>query len=104
MYLLPADAPSLSSATITALDGMQWGEREAAVYFWLRKSQMALHSDVRLLEVLRGWLASEWNLDGYLFVTNEQFEQQVHLFEAAGLQPRFKIDERGKPGAYLAYS
>ena len=81
VYLLPADAPSFTTATITPLDGAEWGECEAAVYFWVRKSQMALHTDVRLLEALRSWLASEWDLAGYLFVTNEQFVQQVDLFE-----------------------
>jgi len=104
VYLLPADAPSFTTAAITPLDGAAWGQREAAVYFWVRKSQVALRMDAVLLEALRGWLESEWDLGGHLFVTNEQFGQQVGLFEASGMLPHFKIEEAGKPGAYFAYA
>ena len=36
-------------------------------------------------------------------VTNEQFAQQVDMFENAGLQRSFEIAEPSKPGRYLAY-
>jgi hypothetical protein len=36
-----------------------------------------------------------------VFVTNEQFQRQVHVLESAGLQLKFELREPGKPGTYL---
>ena len=103
VYIFPTNASTFQKAQITAVDGGRFDEHEAAVYFWVRKSQLDLHKDEALLEALRTWLDSDRDLGGRVFVTNEQFEQQVRMLEASGLRLRFVIREEGKPGAYLAY-
>jgi hypothetical protein len=60
-------------------------------------------TDARLLDALRTWLAGEWRAERPVFVTNEQFTQQVDLLERTGLARKFKLVEPGKPGAYLAF-
>jgi hypothetical protein len=104
VYIFPTNASLFEKAQITALDEARWDEREAAVYFWVRKSQLEAGQDEVLLETLRNWIDTEWSLSGHVFVTNEQFEQQVELLEATDLRRRFEIREAGKPGAYLAYA
>jgi hypothetical protein len=104
VYIFPTNASLFQKAQITSLQGARWDEREAAVYFWVRKSQREAQLDDVLLETLRNWIGTEWNLSGHVFVTNEQFEQQVQLLDATDLQRRFEIREDGKPGAYIAYA
>src|SRR5690606_16987746 len=104
VYLLPHDATFLTKATITpvAADD-RWEEVDAAIYFWVRASALANQTDRVLLDTLRRWLAEDWDLDRYVFVTSEQFTQQVALIESTDLQLRFHIREPDKPGRYLAY-
>ena len=59
--------------------------------------------DRTLLDVLRSWLEDEWRFDGYLFVTNEQFEQQVAMFEEADLQRQFELQLPKHSAKDLAY-
>lgn len=103
VYLMPPDARTFTKARITPVGNRHWEDCEAAVYFWVRKSHLATETDRALLDALRTWLAQEWRLEGHLFVTNEQFVQQVDMFEHAGLQLRFAIAGPGQPGRYLAY-
>ena len=49
-----------------------------------------------------GWLMNG-DSGNHLFITNEQFGQQVAMFEAAGLRLRFRIDDPKASGAFLAY-
>lgn len=103
VYLMPPDARMFAGARITPVTDRQWDDYGAAVYFWIRRSRLATGTDRALLDALRTWLARDWSLGGHLFVTNEQFAQQVGMIEQAGLQLRFEIEEPGKPGRYLAY-
>ncbi len=103
VYLMPPDARSFTSARITAVGDRAWEDYGAALYFWVRTSRLATGLDARLLAALRAWIAQDWDLGGYLVVTNEQCAQQVELIEGAGLRLRFRIQGPGQPGAYLAY-
>jgi hypothetical protein len=77
---------------------------DAVVFFWVRRSRMVDGLDARLLAGLRTWFAEEWPVGRTVFVTNEQFTQQVGVIEDAGLVRRFEYAEPGKPGRYLAYA
>jgi hypothetical protein len=104
VYIMPHDAMFLTKATITPVSaGDRWEHVDAATYFWVRASALADQTDRVLLAALRRWLAEDWELGRRVFVTNEQFTQQVELIESTDLQLRFHIEEPGKPGRYLAY-
>ena len=104
IYLFSTTARFLAVSEITPIGTANWTDYAAVTYFWVRASRLAEHLDRRLLEALRGWLATDWVLDaGHLIVTNEQFTPQVALLEQAELQLRFSFVEPDKPGAYLAY-
>ncbi len=103
VYFMPSDARSFTRASITPVGNRRWDDYDAGVYFWIRKSQLAAEMDRSLLDALRTWLSDDWKFLHHLFVTNEQFAQQVDMFEKAGLQRSFEIAEPGKPGRYLAY-
>jgi hypothetical protein len=104
VYIFPTNASVFQKARISPVGPDRWDDYEAAVYFWVRKSQLEAGKDRMLLGTLREWLSTEWGLLGHVFVTNEQFEQQVRLIEGTDLGLRFAIEEQGKPGKYLAYS
>jgi hypothetical protein len=104
VYLMPRDARSFTSATVTALGERRWEQVGGAVYFWVRTSRLADGLDARLLDTLRRWLAEDWELDGHVFVTNEQCGQQVELIERAGLHRVFTIMKPEQSGAYLAFA
>lgn len=104
VYIFPPDARSLVRTTITAVAADAWEDQDAAVYLWARASQLEHGTDRLLLEALRTWLKQEWTFRHWVFVTNEQFTQQVDMFEAAGLTLRFELDDPGKPGRFLAYA
>jgi hypothetical protein len=101
---MPPDARSYTSATVTALTDRRWDQVGAAVNFWVRTSRLSDGLDARLLDSLRRWLDEEWDLDGHVFVTNEQCEQQVELIERAGLRREFTITKPEQSGAYLAFA
>lgn len=103
VYLIPTNARMFAKARVTPVGSRRWDDYEATVYFWIRESRLATETDRVLLEALRTWLAQEWSFEGRLFVTNEQFTQQVDMIEHTGLQLRFAIEEPGKPGRFLAY-
>ena len=103
VYLMPTDARSFANARITPTGDQRWEDYRATVYFWVRKSRLATQTDRALLDALRTWLAEDWSVGAPLFVTNEQFPQQVDLLEGAGLRLRFEVEEPGKPGRYRAY-
>ncbi|HEU0164659.1 MAG TPA: hypothetical protein VFQ54_06395 [Thermomicrobiales bacterium] len=103
VYIMPPDARSLTKARITPVGDCRWEDYDAAVYFWVRRSRLAARTDRELLDALRTWLAQDWSLGRHLFVTNEQFTQQVEMIERADLKVRFTIEDPDKPGRYLAY-
>jgi hypothetical protein len=103
VYIMPPDARMFAKARITPVGDRRWEDYDAAVYFWVRTSRLATQTDRMLLDALRAWLSQDWSLGRHLFVTNEQFAQQVDMIEHANLQVRFTIEEPDKPGLYLAY-
>ena len=88
---------------MTPVSDDAWADVQAVVYFWARRSRMETGLDGRLLATLRAWFADAWNLERTVFVTNEQFTQQVDLIERTDLTRRFELVEPGKTGTYLVY-
>jgi hypothetical protein len=76
---------------------------QAVVYFWVRQSRMETGLDGRLLTALRAWFTDVWKLERTVFVTNEQFTQQVDLIKRTDLTRRFGLIEPGKAGTCLVY-
>lgn len=103
VYIFPIGAKFLARSEVTPLGDESWDDVEAVVYFWARRSRMDAGMDARLLDALRGWFASDWKLSRVVFVTNEQFEQQVDLIERTDLRRQFELREPDKAGTYLVY-
>ncbi|MFC4334722.1 N-acetyltransferase [Salininema proteolyticum] len=103
VYFMAPNAGMFTKSEITPVRSEQWEDYEAMVYFWVRKSHLASGTDRALLDSLRPWIDLEWKFQRRLFITNEQFTQQVDMIERAGLQLRFTIKEPDNPGTYLAY-
>ena len=103
VYVFPIGASFLEKSTVTPVGDDEWADVEAVVYFWARRSQMEKGMDERLLTALRAWFADEWKVDRAVFVTNEQFTQQVELMRRADLHLKFELVEPGKPGTYLVF-
>ncbi|MGB1252923.1 MAG: N-acetyltransferase [Candidatus Promineifilaceae bacterium] len=103
IYIFPRTARWLSKAEATPTGDTVWADYEAVVLFWIRQSRLADAMDRKLLAVLRPWLRQEWSFDGHLFMTNEQFEQQVAMFEETSLQLQFEIKLPKHTGSDRAY-
>lgn len=103
VYLRSTDAPGYVGARITPVGEHRWDDYEATVSYWVRRSRLETATDRALLDALRAWLATDWRLQGHLFVTSELFTQQVDLIGSTDLRLRFTVEEPGKPGRYLAY-
>lgn len=103
VYLFTTSAAFLTKATVTALGDDDWSDVDAVVYFWVRLSQMKQGVDARLLAALRPWLRDAWRAETPVYVTNEQFGQQVDLLRSTDLRLMFSFTEPNKPGAYLAF-
>lgn len=107
-YIFPQTARWLAKATKTPVGDTgidtAWEDYEAVILFWVRQSRLAEGMDRKLLDILRPWFEQEWTFDGHLFQTNKEFEQQVLMFEAAGLQLQFEVEQSKEKANDLAYS
>ncbi|MEO6117385.1 MAG: hypothetical protein ABIP33_13465 [Pseudolysinimonas sp.] len=103
VYIFPTSASFLAKSAVTPVGDDSWTDVDAVVYFWARLTQMERGLDERLLAALRTWFEQEWNLSRTVYVTNEQFTQQVELIERAGLKLKFELREPDKAGTYLVY-
>lgn len=103
VYVFPPGATFLAKSTVTPLGPERWADLDVVAYFWVRRSRMGTGMDERLLDALRNWFAQEWAVHSFVFVTNEQFVQQVELLRGAGLRLRFELREPGKAGTFLAF-
>jgi hypothetical protein len=103
IYIFPRTARWLSQAEATSIGDTDWANYEAVILFWIRQSRLAKAMDRKLLDILRPWFEQAWTFDGYLFLTNEQFEQQVAMFEEANLQLQFEVKLPKHAGKDLAY-
>lgn len=104
IYIFPLTAHWLSKAETTPIGATEWADYEAVILFWIRQSRLAEALDRKLLDILRAWFEQEWTFDGYLFLTNEQFEQQVAMFEGTNLQLQLEVKLPKQPGKYRAYT
>jgi hypothetical protein len=103
VYIFPTSATFLAKSTVTPVGDDEWANVDAVIYFWARLSQMERGMDERLLAALRAWLNEEWKLERTVYVTNEQFKQQVDLIDRTDLNLKFELLEPGKPGRYLVF-
>jgi len=85
VYIFPTSATFLAKSAVTQARDDEWGNVDAVVYFWVRLSQMQKGLDARLLTALRAWFTDDWKLERVVYVTNEQFTQQVDLIERTDL-------------------
>ncbi|MEM7094192.1 MAG: N-acetyltransferase [Actinomycetota bacterium] len=108
IYVNLPSAPWFERAQITREgsgdEATPWGDHDTVVSFWVRSSRLDDGLDGRLLHALDTWLAEQWGFERVLFITNEQFTQQVTMYEDAGLQRRFRLATKGNPGDELAYA
>lgn len=103
VYIFPTSAKFLTKSTVTPVGDDEWANVDSVVYFWARRSRMETGMDERLLAALRSWFTDEWKLETTVYVTNEQFKQQVALIERTDLTCKFELVEPGKPGKYLIF-
>ncbi len=103
IYIFPLTARWLAKAETTPIGNTDWANYEAVVLFWIRQSRLAEAMDRKLLDILRPWLEQQWTFDGHLFLTNEQFEQQVAMFEDAKLELQFEVKLEKHLAKDLAY-
>jgi len=103
VYVFPTTATFLARSAVTAVADAVWSQVDAVVYFWVRRSRAGTGLDERLLVALRTWFADEWRFERVVFVTNEQFTQQVALLERTDLAVQFELREPEKAGTYLVY-
>ena len=103
IYIYPRTARWLARAEATPVGNKAWAAYEAVIRFWIRQSRLAEGMDRQLLDCLRPWFVQEWDFDGHLFHTSEQFKQQLSMWEDAGLQRLFEIKDPKEPKKDLAY-
>jgi len=103
VYVFPTSASFLVKSTVIPVGEDEWADVDAVIYFWARLRQMAAGMDERLLTALRAWFNEDWKLERAVYVTNEQFTQQVDLIERTDLNLKFELVEPGKPGKYLVF-
>jgi hypothetical protein len=103
VYIFPTTATFLAKSTVTPVGGEVWADVDAVVYFWARKSRMETGMDERLLTALRAWFDEAWKFERTVYVTNEQFEQQMDLLNRTDLSVKFELLEPGKAGKYLVF-
>ncbi|HEY7175026.1 MAG TPA: hypothetical protein VH442_08925, partial [Micromonosporaceae bacterium] len=103
VYIFPTSAKFLMKSTVTPVGDEQWADVDAVVFFWARLTEMERGLDERLLAALRAWFKEEWKLERTVYVTNEQFRQQVDLIERTDMSLKFELLEPGKPGKYLVF-
>ena len=103
VYVFPTSASFLAKSVVTPVSDEEWGAVDAVVYFWVRESEMRLGLDERLLVKLREWFRDEWRAQHPVFVTNEQFTQQVELIGRTDLALKFELAEPDKTGTYLIF-
>ncbi len=103
VYVFPTKATFLVRSTVTPVGDDEWADVDAVIFFWVRLSRMETGMDKRLLAALRTWFNEEWKLKRAVYVTNEQFQQQLNLIDGTDLTRKFELLEPGKPGKYLVF-
>ncbi len=104
VYIFPPDAKWFAGGEISAVGSDRWSDCDVMTFFWVRASRLPDELDRRLLDALTAWVDRDWPFQSPVFVTNEQFEQQVAMIEASPLDRRFEIRLPTDPGRYFAYA
>lgn len=104
IYIFPRTVRWLARASVNATAHADWADFEAVLLFWVRQSRIEDGLDRQLLALLRKWVVEQWAFDGLLFMTNEQCERQVAMWEAAGLTLQFEIQQGNNAGKERAYA
>lgn len=104
VYVLPPNAKMFAGGQVTAIGAGQWSDCDATVFFWVRASRLPDGVDRRLLDSLGRWLEQGWSFNAPVFVTNEEFDQQVTMIEGTELRRRFEVKVPDNRGRYLAYT
>lgn len=103
VYVFPTSATFLARSTVVPLGADTWADVEAVVFFWVRRPELEQGMDGRLLSALRAWFRDEWELGNTVYVTSEQFTQQVDLLDRTDLTRTFALLEPGYPGKRLVF-
>ncbi|WP_326834882.1 hypothetical protein VSH64_08130 [Amycolatopsis rhabdoformis] len=103
VYVFPTSATFLAKCGVTAVDGDEWSEVDAVVFFWVRLPQRKAGMDGRLLDALRVWFRDVWKFEKTGYATSETFRQQVELLNGTDLTVKFELDEPGKAGKRLVF-
>lgn len=103
VYVYPTTATFLAKSTVTQIGADQWADVDAVIFFWVRRSQMELGMDWRLLTALRAWFAKKWKFERTVYVTSELFTQQVELLDRTDLNLKFELLEPGRPSKRLIF-
>lgn len=61
---------------------------DALIRFWIREERLA--EEAKLLDIILNWLKSEWEFSTVYFATNTKNDRQAKLFQAVGMDKRFK--------------
>ena len=105
IYIMPrAKRRWLSKAEAEPMGNEAWTDYESIIQFWVTEPQRKQGMDRKLLDALLPWFENEWDFDGYLLFVNEEYAQQVTLFEEANLQLRFKVRLPGNKMLNRAYN
>lgn len=88
----------------TPIGDHDWSSVDAVTMFWIRLSRLDEGMDRTLLDLLRQWMDDAWPFENHVFMTNEDFHQQVEMIEAAGLERRFYVGDVDKPGTFVVYA
>jgi hypothetical protein len=103
VYVFPTSATFLAKSTVTPVGADAWSDVDAVIFFWVRLPQMDTRMDERLLSALRPWFNEKWQLDKTVYVTSEQFTQQVDLMNRTDLNLKFELLEPDKPRKRLVF-
>jgi hypothetical protein len=103
VYVYPTSATFLAKCTVIPVGGHEWADVDAVIFFWVRLPQMEAGMDERLLTALRTWFHEEWKFEKVVYVTSEQFTQQVDLMGRTDLTLKFELLEPGKPRKRLVF-
>lgn len=103
VYVFPTSATFLAKSTVIPVGEDEWADVDAVIFFWVRAPQMETGMDERLLSALRAWFNEEWKLDKTVYVTSEQFTQQVDLMNRTDLNLKFELLEPDKPRKRLVF-
>ncbi len=103
VYVFPTSAAFLTKCTVVPLGDDEWADVDAVVFFWARLPEMKRGMDERLLAALRAWFTNEWKLEKTVYVTSEQFTQQVELLDRTDLTRKFELLDPGTPGKRLVF-